>query len=41
MGKHRRGDVDVIWLSGDRQLYTNVEANRLLVARKSGDGAIR
>ena len=41
MGKDRRADIDVIWLSGHRQSYPNVEANRLLVVRKDGDGSVR
>ena len=34
MGRHRRGDVEVIWLDGTRHTYRDVAANTVLIARQ-------
>ena len=34
MGKAARGDVEVTWPNGERQLYTDVGANQIFVARQ-------
>ena len=43
LGHHWRGDVEVLWPNGERQLHRNVEANRLFVVHQDrrGDGTRR
>ena len=40
LGQQERGDVEVLWLSGERQSYRNVEANRVLVVRSGSDQSV-